>query len=153
MCILPFNLFVLFFFTFFLVFIGPHSQHMEVPRLGVEWELQLPPTPQPQQCQIWAMSMAYTTAHGNNGSLTLNQPLVGRKGRRDGVLPWLSGDEPDWARPGIESMSSWMLVRFVTTEPRQELHPFYLFYQPKLNLRQPQTPAKVFLVCFKLTRR
>ena len=27
-------------FFFFLVFLGPHSQHMEVPRLGVELELQ-----------------------------------------------------------------------------------------------------------------
>jgi len=37
----------LFIFTvniFFLsfVFLGPHSQHMEVPRLGVQLELQLP---------------------------------------------------------------------------------------------------------------
>ena len=28
-----------FFFFFFLVFLGPHPQHMEVPRLGVESEL------------------------------------------------------------------------------------------------------------------
>ena len=27
---------------FFLVFLGPHPQHLEVPRLGVESELQLP---------------------------------------------------------------------------------------------------------------
>ena len=27
------------FFFFFLVFLGPHPQHMEVPRLGVESEL------------------------------------------------------------------------------------------------------------------
>ena len=25
----------------FFFFLGPHLQHMEVPRLGVEWELQL----------------------------------------------------------------------------------------------------------------
>ena len=33
-----------FFFSFFLflVFLGPHWRHMEVPRLGVELELQLP---------------------------------------------------------------------------------------------------------------
>ena len=36
-------------------FLGPHPRHMEVPRLGVESELQLP---------------AYNTAHGNVGSLT-----------------------------------------------------------------------------------
>ena len=33
-------------FFFFLVFLGPSPQHMEVPRLGVKSELQLPPTPQ-----------------------------------------------------------------------------------------------------------
>ena len=31
-------------------FLGPHPKHMEVPRLGVQSELQLPATPQPQQC-------------------------------------------------------------------------------------------------------
>ena len=39
----------------------------------------------------------YTTAHGNTRSLT------------------------HWARPEIEPSSSWILVRFVTTEPWQEL--------------------------------
>ena len=43
------------FFSSLFVFLGPHLQHMEVPRLGVESELQLP---------------AYTTADGNVGSLT-----------------------------------------------------------------------------------
>ena len=40
---------------------------------------------------------AYTTAHSSAGSLI-----------------W-------WARPGIEPTSAWILVMFVTTEPRQEL--------------------------------
>ena len=30
------------FFVFFFSFLGPHLQHMEVPRLGVQWELQPP---------------------------------------------------------------------------------------------------------------
>ena len=34
--------FVLFFFFFFFFFLGPHLRHIEVPRLGVESELQLP---------------------------------------------------------------------------------------------------------------
>ena len=55
------------------------------------------PMPQPQQLRIWAVSVTYTTAHGNTRSLT------------------------HWSRPGIEPASSWMLVRFVSTEPRQEL--------------------------------
>ena len=52
---------------------------------------------QPQQCGIWATFVTYTTAHGNAGSLT------------------------HWARPGIEPISTWMLVKFISTEPRQEL--------------------------------
>ena len=40
---------------FFFCFLGPHLQHMEVPRPGVKLELQLP---------------AYTTAHSNDRSLT-----------------------------------------------------------------------------------
>ena len=44
-----------FFFLVFLPFLGLHSQHMEVPRLGVYSELKPP---------------ACTTAHGNAGSLT-----------------------------------------------------------------------------------
>ena len=42
-----------FFFSFF--FLGLHLRHMEVPKLGVELDLELP---------------AYTTAQGNARSLT-----------------------------------------------------------------------------------
>ena len=55
------------------------------------------PLPQPQQHRIRAASGTYTTAHSNAESLT------------------------HWARPGIESASSWMLVRFISAEPWQEL--------------------------------
>ena len=48
------------------------------------------------------MSVTYTTAHSNARSLT------------------------HWVRPGIEPMSSWILVGFITTEPWQELV-FYIF--------------------------
>ena len=43
------------------------------------------------------MSLTYTTAHCNTGSLT------------------------HWARPGIEPSSSWIQVRFISAEPWQEL--------------------------------
>ena len=39
-------------FFFFLVFLGPHPRQVEVPRLGVELELQLEPMSQPQPRQI-----------------------------------------------------------------------------------------------------
>ena len=54
----------------FLSFLGLHPWHMEVPRLGVESELQLPVYTTAQQCGIRAASSTYTTAHGNAGSLT-----------------------------------------------------------------------------------
>ena len=55
------------------------------------------PTPQPQQHGIRAASSAYTRAHGNIGSLN------------------------HWAKPGIKPSFSWILVGFVTAEPRGEL--------------------------------
>ena len=55
------------------------------------------PTP---QGRIQATSVTYTTAHGNFGSLT------------------------HWSRPRIKPTSSWILVRFISTGPWQEL----LFY-------------------------
>ena len=63
-------------------FLGLHPQHMEVPRLGVESELQ---------------STTYTTAHINTRYLT------------------------PWVRPGIEPVTSWFLVVFVSAAPQWEL--------------------------------
>ena len=71
---------------------------MEVPRLrGWIGATSCQPTPQPQQCGIGATSVTYTTAHDNTGSST------------------------HWLRPGIKPASSWMLVRFVSTAPQQEV--------------------------------
>ena len=47
--------------------------------------------------RIGATSVTHTTAHGNAWYLT------------------------HWVGPGIKPTSSWILVRFVTTEPRQQL--------------------------------
>ena len=52
-------------FSFF--FSGPH---LEVPKLGVKSELQLRPTPQPQQHQIRAVFVTYPEVCGNTRSLT-----------------------------------------------------------------------------------
>ena len=48
---------------------------------------------QPQQCQIWAAFVTYTTTHCNARSLM------------------------HWVGPGIEPASSWILVGFITTKP------------------------------------
>ena len=60
-------------------------------------------TPQPWQRGIQAVSATYTRAHSNAGSLTHR------------------------VRPGIKPASSWILVGFVSAEPRWELPmPLYL---------------------------
>ena len=102
-----------FFFCFF-VFLGLHLWHMEVPRLGVELELQLASYvathlhiyTHPEQCGIQAKSVIYTTAHSNAGSLT------------------------HWMMSGIEPASSWILIRLVTCWPQWELPLSFYF---KLN--------------------
>ena len=72
----------------YFTFLGPHWWHMGFPGLGGPiGAIAAPPTPQPQQQGIWAVSSTYTTTHA--GSLT------------------------HWARPGIELSSARMLVRFV----------------------------------------
>ena len=72
---------------------------MEVPRLGVKSELQLP-----TYTTVQAASATYGTAYGNARSLT------------------------HCARPGIEPTSSWILVGFVTTETQWELLVLLLFF-------------------------
>ena len=79
----------------FVVFLGLYLRHMEVPRPNRRYSCW--PPPQPQPCRIQAASATYTAAHGNARSLT------------------------HWARPGIESSTSWLLVGFVSTAPRREL--------------------------------
>ena len=54
-------------------------------------------TPQPQQCRTPATSVTCTTAHSNSWYLTHR------------------------VRPGMEPISSWILVGLVTTETQQEL--------------------------------
>ena len=51
-------------------FLGPYPRHIEVPRLGSNRSCSRQPVPQPQQCQLQAVSATYTTAHGNARSLT-----------------------------------------------------------------------------------
>ena len=85
-----------FLFSFLFPFFRLYLQHMEVPRLWVELELQLP---------------AYTTAHGNAGSLT------------------------HWVRPGIEAAFSrtlcWVLNSLSHKENPQVFFLFVLFFLPK----------------------
>ena len=82
-----------FVYLFIYCFLGLHLRHMEVPRLGIELELQLPAyiTTTAIQGPNHVFDL-YTTAQGNAGS-----------------------------RPGIQLASSWILVRFISAEPQREL--------------------------------
>ena len=64
----------------FLFLFRAHLRHMEVSKLEVKSELQLPPTPRPQEHRIRAMPVTYTTAHSSARSRT------------------------HWARPGIGTL-------------------------------------------------
>ena len=82
-------------------------RHMEVPRLGIESELQL---------------QAYTTATVTCDLIRICNLHHSSWQRR--ILHPLSG-------PGIKLVSLWMLVRFVSTEPRWECLSF-TFVKPNL---------------------
>ena len=94
-CTLPILLFIFIFSLF--VFLGPHSWLYGGSQARGESELQPSAYPTAQQHKIRAASATYTTAHCNTVSLT------------------------HWSRLGIEPTSSWILVRFVITEPQLEL--------------------------------
>ena len=93
--------FFFFFFWIFFFFPGPHPWHMEGSSQAGGWIGAVAPSlchsHSNQQRHIWAMLVIYTTAHGNSRSLT------------------------PWVRARIEPASSWMLVRFVITDPQWEL--------------------------------
>ena len=84
------------FFNLIFCFLGLHLQHMEVPRLGIELELQLlvctTATEMPDPSCICNLY------HSSQPCQILN-PL----------------------RPGVKPTSSWILVGFVTAEPQREI--------------------------------
>ena len=83
------------------------------------------PMPQPQQCQIQAISATCNIATGNAGSLT------------------------HWVRPEIKSASSWMLVGFVSAEPQWEHQSSFPFYCPTsdhLSTIQPIFPSTCYML-------
>ena len=102
--------YILFFFFCLLSFGGCSRGTCRFPYQGSNGSCSCQPTPQPQQCRIWAESAIYTTAHGNAGSST------------------------HWVRPGMEPASSWMLVRYVSAEPQQKLPRYILPYTVHLYL-------------------
>ena len=92
----------------FVWFLQLHLRHMEVPKLGVELELQLP---------------AYTTA-----TATPDPSCVCELHHSS----WQHHPLTHGVRPGIEPTSSWIRVRFFTTEPQQEFPNSYPFIKTSL---------------------
>ena len=91
---------------------------MEVPRPGVKLELSCQPMPQSQQCQIWATSVTYTTVWQHRIPNPLSEGRV---------------------EPGF----LWMLVRFVSAVPRQELPtPQAEYFKYSLLVAWNQYPVK-----------
>ena len=94
--------------SLFFSFLGLHLWHMEVPRPGVEWELQLPGYTIATATQDPSSCATYTTAQSNARSLT------------------------HWARPGMEPATSWFPVGFVSAAPQWELLPYSLLMNIKI---------------------
>ena len=80
----------------FFCFLGPHVWHMEIPRLEIESEPQLPAYATATATQYQSCVCNLTTAHSNARSL------------------------PHRARPEIKPLSSWIPVRFMPAEPQGE---------------------------------
>ena len=109
----PSYFFLIFKKFFNFCFLGPHPWNMEVHRLGVQWELELPTyTVATAARGIWASSATYTTAHSNARSLT------------------------HWVRPGIKPASSWILVGFSSAELQWELFP-PVYFKSSLDYLSP----------------
>ena len=96
---------IFFFFWSFCLFRAAPKAHGGSQARGSNRSCSCRPTPEPQQCQIQAMSAVYTTAQGNAGSLT------------------------HWARPEIEPAASWFLVGFIAAAPQWELPIFSVINQ------------------------
>ena len=98
---------------FFFCFSEPHLRHGSFQAKCWTGAAAGGLTLQPQQCEIQAMSVTYTTAHSNARSLT------------------------HWERPGSEHTSSWIPVGFLTAKPQQELHDSvsYILIQQMRKLR------------------
>ena len=105
-------LFYFWVFVYLFCFLGPHVWQTEVPRLGAAAASYSHSHSNAGSKPCQAMSVMYTTAHGNTRYLTHCD--VHHSSWQRQIL-----NSP---RPGIEPTSSWIPVRFITTEPHWELH-------------------------------
>ena len=109
-----------------LSFKGSHQRHIEVPRRGVESELQLPAFDTATATWDWS--------HVCDLHQSSQQRRIGSPTHR--------------ARPGIEPVSLWLLVRFTSTEPQREL-PCLCSLQ-KCVLLVPRRIYFFWLICIRV---
>ena len=100
-------------FFVFLPCLGPLPRHMEVPRLGVEWELSRLPTPEPQQRGIKA---TVCNLHHSSRQRRILNPL---------------------SKSRIEPETSRFLVRCINHCATVELRDWCLFKKKKEGKRDP----------------
>ena len=93
-------IFIFYFLIFLsLVLLGLHPRHMEVPRLGVQWELLLPAYITATATAMPDPSCVCTLHHSSRQRRILN-PM---------------------SKAGVEPAVSWFLVGFISAAPRREL--------------------------------
>ena len=97
------------FFFFFFCFLGLHPKHLEIPRLGVESDLQL---------------LAIATA-------TQDPSRVCDLHHRDSYA-----GSPILSEPREQTATSWLLVGFISAAPQQELPTWVHFIVCKLYLNK-----------------
>ena len=88
------------FVLFCFCFLGLHLQHMEVPRLGVKPVLRLPVYT--AATATWYLSRVCSLHHSSR------QQQIHHSSRQQQI---------HCARPGIDPVSTWILVEFVTAAP------------------------------------
>ena len=89
--------FYFYLFIYLFCFLGPHLQHMEIPRPGVKLELQLP---------------AYAIATATPDPSRICDPHYSS---------WQHQSLTHWVSPGIKHATSWFLARVISAEPWREL--------------------------------
>ena len=131
------------FCLFVCLFLGPHPRHMEVPRLEVESELQLPAyatatAAREPSCicelhhsswQRWILNPLSETRDQTRNLMVPSQICFHCTTTGTPQAPILTyatagGNAKSLThcmRPGVEFESSWILVRFLPAEPQWEL--------------------------------
>ena len=102
-------------YLFVYLFLGPHLQHMEVPRLGVKSKLQLLACTTAMQDPT--CSATCTTTHVNIRSLTTDPTLI---------LMDPCKVRFHWARTGTQKNPTWLLFVFIKWQ--------YYFLKQKINV-------------------